>query len=83
MSWLFNSMEPEISGSIMMLKTAKEVWTAVTTIYSSTGDAAQGYEFRKQARETTQKELSLISYFATLNTIWQQLDFFFFFLLSK
>lgn len=60
MSWLFNSMEPTIRDSFLLLNTAHEVWTAVAQTYSQTGNDAQAYELRKKPRDTAQKELSCL-----------------------
>ena len=39
MSWLWNSMVPEISDTVMFL-TAKDIWEAVNLTYSKVKDAA-------------------------------------------
>ena len=44
MSCLWNSMVPEISDTVMLLTTAREIWKAVKTTYSKVNDAAQIYE---------------------------------------
>ena len=46
MSWLWNSMEADISQTCLFLSTAKEVWDAVHQTYSRVRDAAQIYEIK-------------------------------------
>ena len=52
MSWLWNSMLPEISGTCMFLTMAKEIWKTVRQTYSKVCDATQIYEI-KQKNSTT------------------------------
>ena len=40
MSWLWNSMVPEISDTVMFLPTAKNIWEAVNLTYSKVKDVA-------------------------------------------
>ncbi|KAG5004012.1 hypothetical protein JHK86_028151 [Glycine max] len=40
MSWLWNSMVPELSDACMFMKTAKDVWESCKKNYSKVGDAA-------------------------------------------
>ncbi|WVZ24536.1 hypothetical protein V8G54_003080 [Vigna mungo] len=46
MAWLWNSMVPEISGTCMFLKSAKEIWEAIEQTYSKAKDAAQIYDVK-------------------------------------
>ena len=48
MSWLWNSMLPEISGTCMFLTTAKEIWETIRQTYSKVRDAAQIYEIKQK-----------------------------------
>ena len=44
MSWLWNSMTPEVSQTCMFLTTTREVWETVLQTYSKMKDAALIYE---------------------------------------
>lgn len=54
MSWLWNSMLPEISDTCMFLGTAKEIWDTVKQMYSKVRDAAQIYEIKTKISMTKQ-----------------------------
>lgn len=40
MSWLFNSMQPEIAENFLLYKTAKAIWNAVEETYSCSDNTA-------------------------------------------
>ena len=46
MSWLWNSMNPEINDTCMFLSTTKEIQDAVRQTYSKAHNAAQVYEIK-------------------------------------
>ena len=46
LSWLWNSMNPEISDTCKFLSIAKEIWDAVRQTYSKARDAAQVHEIK-------------------------------------
>ena len=46
MSWLWNSMLPEISDTYMFLGSAKGIWDAVRQTYSKVHDDAQIYQIK-------------------------------------
>jgi hypothetical protein len=75
MSWLLNSMTPDINASFLRPSTAYDIWDAVAQTYFTGNDASQIYELRRKAHETRQQGKSLASYFSALQTIWQELDF--------
>ncbi|GMY19494.1 hypothetical protein FCV25MIE_14733, partial [Fagus crenata] len=75
MSWLLNSMTPDINASFLRLPTAHDICDAVAQTYFTGNDASQIYELRRKAHETHQQGKSLASYFSALQTIWQELDF--------
>ena len=55
MSWLVNSMEPEIGQNFMYLDTAKELWQAVGETYSDLGNSGQVYEIKTKIRDSTRR----------------------------
>lgn len=46
MGWLLNSMKPEISDHFLFLKTAHQIWDALTKSYSQKGHTTKVYELR-------------------------------------
>ncbi|XP_059639462.1 uncharacterized protein LOC132281810 [Cornus florida] len=74
MSWLWNSMNPEISDTCMFLSTAKEVWDAVRQTYSKARDAAQVYEIKIKTGAMKEGGKSVTEYANSLQNLWQELD---------
>ncbi|KAL5779924.1 hypothetical protein ACOSQ2_010661 [Xanthoceras sorbifolium] len=58
MSWLWNSMSPEISDTCMFLNTAKEIWEAIKQMYSKVRDAAKIYEIKIKIAATKQGNMT-------------------------
>lgn len=52
MSWLWNSMSPEISGTCIFLNTAKEIWEAINQMYSKVRYAVKIYEIEAKIAAT-------------------------------
>ncbi|XP_027180646.1 uncharacterized protein LOC113779297 [Coffea eugenioides] len=74
MSWLWNSMLPEISDTCMFLPTAQDIWTTIRQTYSKAGDAALIYEIKTKISATKQGNLSVTQYANLLQNLWQELD---------
>lgn len=74
MSWLWNSMSPEISDTCIFLTTAKDIWEAVRQTYSKVRDAAQVYEIKIKTSATKQGSRSVTEYANVLQSLWQELD---------
>jgi len=66
MTWLWNSMTPEISRNCMFFSTAKEIWENLCQTYSMKTDTA--------ACHTSQGSLSVTNYYGMLNSLWIELD---------
>ncbi|KAL5787124.1 hypothetical protein ACOSP7_004073 [Xanthoceras sorbifolium] len=54
MSWLWNSMTPEISETCMFLSSAKDIWEATRQTYSKVKDAAQVYKIKTKTSSIRQ-----------------------------
>ena len=52
MSWLWNSMLPEVSDTFMFLPTSKEIWDATEQTYSKVKDAARIFEIKTKISAT-------------------------------
>jgi hypothetical protein len=74
MSWLWNSMLPEISDTCMFLGTAKDIWDAVCQTYSKVHDAAQIYEIKTKISNAKQENRSVTEYSNFLKGLWQEMD---------
>ena len=62
MSWLLNSMQPEVAKPFLFLSTAKEIWDVVTHNYSKQEDAAQVFELMNKIHATKQGEFTVTTY---------------------
>ena len=76
MSWLINSMQPQLARGYLLLDTAQKIWDATTQTYSQSGNDAQVYELRKKVHETKQGEMTIAQYFSELSSLWQELDYY-------
>ena len=74
MSWLWNSMVPKISYTVMFLTAAKDIWEAVKFTYTKVHNATQIYEIRTKVAAIKQGIRSIIEYANLLQTLWQELD---------
>lgn len=74
MSWLWNSMLPEISDTCMFLSTAKEIWDTIQQTYSKVRDAAQIYEIKTKISTTKQRTHTVTEYASLLQSLWQEID---------
>lgn len=59
MSWLWNSMIPEIRDTCMFLTTAADIWETVKQTYSKVRHAAQIYEIKTKISSTNQGSWSI------------------------
>ena len=76
MSWLWNSMTPEISDTCMFLPSAKAIWDTVYQTYSKVHDAALIYEIKTKTTATKQGTKSVTEYANLLQNQWQELDYY-------
>ncbi|PKU82965.1 hypothetical protein MA16_Dca021360 [Dendrobium catenatum] len=74
MSWLWNSMTPEISDTFMFLSTAKDIWDAARQTFSKARDAAQIFEIKIKVGSTKQGSKTVTEYATILKNLWQKLD---------
>ncbi|KAJ1432878.1 gag-polypeptide of LTR copia-type [Sesbania bispinosa] len=74
MTWLWNSMIPEINDTCMFLKLAKEIWEAVEQTYSKDKDVAQIYKVKVKTMGAKQGNKSVTEYANQLKSLWVELD---------
>jgi len=51
MTWLLNSLEEKISGSIIFLTTAKEMWDTLKTMYDNEKNPSRVFEIYERLFE--------------------------------
>ncbi|KAJ9547058.1 hypothetical protein OSB04_019601 [Centaurea solstitialis] len=76
MSWLWNSMTPEISDTCMFLSTAKKIWDALHDTYSKVNDAALIYDIKTKTTGAKQGMKTVTEYANFLQNQWQELDYY-------
>lgn len=74
MSWLLNTMTPEIGEQFMFYKTALEIWEAARDTFSNQDNTSALFEIKGIHHDLRQGDLTVTGYFTTLNLYWQQLD---------
>ena len=74
MSWLWSSMQLEVSKNYMFLSTAKDIWETIKRTYSKVQDASIVYEIKTKISSTKQGSMSMINYYNKMNCFWLQLD---------
>ncbi|RDX69320.1 hypothetical protein CR513_51578, partial [Mucuna pruriens] len=74
MTWLWNSMTPEISRNYMFYSSACEIWENLIETYSMKEDSTACYDIERKIFNSRQGTLSVIEYYGTLNGIWIELD---------
>ena len=75
MSWLWNSMLLEVSGTCMFLTRAREIWETVRQTYSKMQDVALIYEIKTKIT-TKQGTLSITEYYNVMKGLWLELDYY-------
>lgn len=74
MSWLINSMTPEIGEDFLLYETAEEIWAAVKETYSNKDNVSELFRLEKTLRGLRQGNMVVIDYYNKLSRFWQQLD---------
>lgn len=74
MPWLLNTMTPEIGEPFLFYKPAIEIWEAARDTFSNQDNTSAIFEIKSTLHNLRQEELTMTSYFTTLNRHWQQLD---------
>ncbi|RDX83661.1 hypothetical protein CR513_35397, partial [Mucuna pruriens] len=76
MTWLWNSMTPEISPNYMFYSSAREIWENLIETYSikKKKDSTVCYDIESKIFNSRQGTFSVTEYYATLNGLWIELD---------
>lgn len=73
MSWLVNSVEPEISQSVLWIDTASEIWKELKDRFYQ-GDVFRISDIQEEIYTLKQGDCSISSYYTKLKKLWQELD---------
>ncbi|KAL4340125.1 hypothetical protein GQ457_08G032140 [Hibiscus cannabinus] len=63
MSWILNSMAPNIDKNFLLYPTAAEIWTVVQETYSSVDNISEIYGIEGQAASLKQENLTVTVYY--------------------
>ncbi|XP_058749398.1 uncharacterized protein LOC131622387 [Vicia villosa] len=74
MSWMWNSMIPEISSQYMFLPTARDIWENLMQTYSKKQDLSARFDLKNKIFNTKQGTMTVSEYFATMKGYWIELD---------
>ncbi|XP_058215717.1 uncharacterized protein LOC131326844 [Rhododendron vialii] len=72
-SWILNSTEIEIRGSILYAETAREVWLDLRDRFTQT-NAPKVYQLKQAIGKTTQEDSSVSTYFTKMKALWDELS---------
>nr|CAD1831090.1 unnamed protein product [Ananas comosus var. bracteatus] len=74
MSWLVNSMMPDIGENFLSFETAKEIWDAAKETFSDAENTSEVVEIEGILHDLRQGDLTVTQYFNILTRNWRQLD---------
>lgn len=72
-SWLLNSVSPEIRDNIVYLPTAKAIWDDLETRYTQS-NVPRLFSLRKDLASLTQNTLTISAYFTKFCSLVDELD---------
>ena len=75
LAWLLSSLTPSVAASVEALQTAKEVWDALSQMYSGKGNVMLVSQLEDKLHDLTQGEKSVMTYVGELKQLWADLDY--------
>lgn len=72
-TWLLNSISPEITSSIVYIPYASEIWTDLHTRFTQ-NNGSRLYEIKKDIAQLTQVSRSVSAYYTKFKTLWDELS---------
>ncbi|GAU16205.1 hypothetical protein TSUD_298370 [Trifolium subterraneum] len=73
MSWLSNSVDPEISQSILWMDTTSEIWKELKDRFYQ-GDVFRISDIQEEIYTLKQGDNSISTYYTKMKKLWQELD---------
>jgi hypothetical protein len=73
MSWISNSVDPEISQSILWMDTASEIWKELKDRFYQ-GDVFRISDIQEEIYTLKQGDSSISAYYTKIKKLWQELD---------
>ena len=74
MTWLLNSMEPQISEIFQYSESALDLWKALKEMYGNQNNAARVFQLKKEISDIQQDEKTFVKHLGTFTTLWNELN---------
>ncbi|XP_021986851.1 uncharacterized protein LOC110883393 [Helianthus annuus] len=71
-SWIINTLSREISGSVLYVASARQLWLELNDRYGQ-DNGAKYYQLQKSLTDLVQGNSDIASYFTRLKTVWDEL----------
>ncbi|KAF3771673.1 hypothetical protein EJ110_NYTH59828 [Nymphaea thermarum] len=75
MSWIMNSVQPQIASTITYYTTAKEMWDFLRQTYSQDKNVSKILQVEEELHNLRQENQDLSQYFATVKATYERLKF--------
>ena len=75
-SWILDSMKPEVSDRFIDYASVKDIWDTVIRFYSKLEDESRMAELNRRVMELLQEPRSVLEYSNELAAIWNEVDFY-------
>ena len=73
-SWILNTIDPEIKGTLSKYKDAKRLWDTLKTRFAVVNDPRIQQLKRSIAKCEQSKNMTVASYFGKLSALWEELN---------
>ena len=74
LAWLLSSLTPSIATSVEALSASKEVWEALSQMYSGKGNVMLVSQLEDRVHDLIQGEKPVMTYVEELKQLWTDLD---------
>jgi uncharacterized membrane protein YgcG len=74
MTWLWNSLEPDIFNNVSYLESSKDIWDTLHLMYSSEENITRIHELYQDMFSLQQDDRSIEEYFSLLQGMWDELN---------
>ncbi|GKA45218.1 ribonuclease H-like domain-containing protein [Tanacetum coccineum] len=72
-TWILNSLSPELFAGAIYTKTASEIWNELKETYDKVDDSVV-FNLHKNINSLNQNGSTLVDYYNKLNSLWKQFD---------
>ena len=74
MTWLLSSLEEKISGSIMFLPTAKDMWDTLKVMHGNEKNLSRVFEIYERLFELNQGDRPVLEFYGELKGLTNELE---------